>query len=136
LYTVQKDAWFDETVMLEWIQRVLKPFVEEHANQATHVILDDFTAHKTAKVNNAIQRLGMTSDLVLPGFTAVLQPLDVGINKPFKDYYRNCCTRNATSQNPQKPGRPLVSQWIIDSWENISVETIQNAWTKSLTVVV
>ena len=52
------------------------------------LVLDDYRAHKTDEIINYMNESGIRPFLILGGFTYYLQPLDVTINKPFKDSLR------------------------------------------------
>ena len=100
IYRVQEKAWFTEDIMLEWIEVVLKPYVADVPPGIVPILfLDSFTVHKMGSVVNAIQALGVEVDFIPPGCTGIVQPVDVGYNKPFKttlrEQYRH---RTPTSQ--------------------------------------
>lgn len=68
------------------------------------------------------------------GFTSVLQPLDVGINKPFKDHIKTRFTKWANetytvgmAQVPL-PSRRDVLIWVRDAWAGITGQTILNTY--------
>ena len=90
--------------MLEWIEDVLKPNVANVPPGIVPILfLDSFTVHKMGSVVNAIQALGVEVDFIPPGCTGMVQPVDVGYNKPFKASSANstaigCSHRTPTSQ--------------------------------------
>ena len=88
IYRVQEKAWFTKDIMLEWIEVVLKPYVAEPPGIVPILFLDSFTVHKMGSVVNAIQALGVEVDFIPPGCTGIVQPVDVGYNKPFKTTLR------------------------------------------------
>jgi hypothetical protein len=56
-----------------------------------------------------------------------VQILDVGVNKPFKDYYRNAVLNwKVQHGNRAKPGRRECAEWIANAWDKIRAETITN----------
>jgi hypothetical protein len=75
---VQDNAWFDQRVGQIWIEKVLKPYVQD-ADKA-FLLLDHFSAHLTSSFVKAINDLGVDVDYVPAGYTCVLQPVDVGVN--------------------------------------------------------
>ena len=84
-------------------------------------------------------RVQNTDIAVIPGgLTSVLQPIDVSVNKPFKDSMRQewnewmiggqkTYTKGGTMRAPTLPE---VCQWVINSWSNLKVETIVKAFKK------
>ena len=49
---------------------------------------DQFRAHKTDKVKDDLKHLITSQGMISGGLTSFLQPLDVALNKPFKDRLR------------------------------------------------
>ncbi len=84
---------------------------------------------------NAIQALGVQVEFIPVGCTGLVQRVDVGYNKAFKCKMRDKFLKWMMSQKPIVliPGstRHSVTQWIIEAQNNISVETICNAWRKT-----
>ena len=132
-YAVQENAWMDEITMLKWVNLVWEPFTLESSSPC-YLIVDDYTAHKTAAVRSAISECGSSYDIVEPGYTGKLQVCDVGINKPFKDKYKELFLAFRHSNPTGVPTRPLVIQWIITAWGNVTKDCITNTWNKVLTL--
>ena len=87
-YCFQEKAWNDTGAMLKWIELVLKPYVEQN-NGLSHVIIDDYNSHKTPVVLHALRSLKCIVSILPGGSTSQIQPLDVGVNKPFKGHLKN-----------------------------------------------
>lgn len=51
-------------------------------------MMDNYTAHLTGPVRDALHANGVLLLPLPPNTTSLVQILDVGVNKPFKDYYR------------------------------------------------
>ena len=84
-YACQENAWMDERVMLLWVEKVLKPYVEGAPEGIIPILfLDSYTCHMMSSVVNSIQVLGVGVGHIPGGCTYLCQPVDVGINKPFK----------------------------------------------------
>ena len=49
--------------------------------------LDSFAAHKTPDVLKKYKELDLDVAMIPGGYTPVLQPLDIGVNKSFKDKF-------------------------------------------------
>lgn len=136
IYRVQEKAWFCEDIMLDWVEMVLKPYVA-HAPPGIIPILflDSFQVHKMGSVVNAIQALGVEVDFIPPGCTGMVQPVDVGFNKPFKAKVRAQYRNWMLSQDPDKPTpvskRVDVAEWILMAQRNMSEAIIKNAWRRT-----
>ncbi|KAE8897405.1 hypothetical protein PF003_g18233 [Phytophthora fragariae] len=79
-HTVQKNAYCDATVMLDWIER---PSVDG----CKLLILDSLRTHKMASVRYALQQDCCTQvEFVPPGVTGICQPMDVSVMKAFKNH--------------------------------------------------
>ena len=61
-----------------------------------------------------------------------MQPLDVGVNGPFKSYIRASIeTFLVAAKGNPKVHRRDVSSWIDTAWWKVSRTAIRNAWEKS-----
>jgi transposase-like protein len=130
-YGVQEKAWMNEIEMLRWIEVVWKPFTAAREGKQTYLILDECRTHMTAKIASAFIECDTEVDFIPGGYTAKLQPMDVGINKPFKNYVRRMFDEWLIANlNNNKPKRNDVSQWILDAWKLVTVDTIRNSWRK------
>ncbi len=68
VYRCQEKAWFDKPIMLEWVEKVLKPYVANVPHGIVPILfLDDFSVHKTGAVVRAIQDLGVEVEFIPPG---------------------------------------------------------------------
>jgi DDE superfamily endonuclease len=132
----QPSAWQDEKNMLQWIETCLVPYLEEKpADTPAFLLLDHFSVHWTANVQNRLEEIGVACHRIPPGCTGLVQPIDVGIGKPFKDRLKQQWSEwmrslDADSRIPAAR-RNMVVQWLVDSWETITPQIAQNAWKKS-----
>jgi len=86
----QTAAWQDKDNMLLWIDRVLVPYLQDRALGApAAILLDQFKVHWTNEVLARLNQLGITPYKIPAGCTGLVQPVDVGIGKPFKDHVRS-----------------------------------------------
>ena len=101
----------------------------------SHPFLDLFKVHLLGSVADAIQGLGVELKIIPPGCTGLVQPIDVGINKPFKANMRTICTDWLLEQDADTAipfaSRLDVSAWILEAVEGIKKETIVNSWRKT-----
>ena len=132
-YFVQEKAWFNEEVLLDWIENHWKPFLDQHGIEHAYLIIDSCKVHMTHDVREAFLRSNTEVDYIPKGYTSKLQPLDVGINAPFKRYIRNE-VELYLMENPGakvKIHRRNVSKWISNSFDKVTQTTIVNSWRKS-----
>ena len=134
LYATQEKAWMSESLMLFWIEKILKPYgVTAPAGIIPLLFLDSYGVHKMGSVNRAINELGCKVIIIPPGCTGLTQPVDVGYNKPFKnlvrDKYENWMVMG--SQDLTVPPRRVnVAQWIVESEQEMDPTILRNAWKR------
>ena len=86
-YKCQDNAWMDEEVMIAWVKDVLAPYVATAPDHVVPIlILDMYRCHMMSSVVQMIQELGVEVQHIPGGCTSLCQPVDVGFNKPFKDW--------------------------------------------------
>lgn len=138
-YLVQENAWTDERVMLHWVDHVLAPYVKKAPKGIVpYLLLDKYTCHTQGTVTRKIEALGVEWDIIPGGCTGLVQPIDVGIGKPFKNRMRYCCEEwmmdQYTMDNGQveriKPvdARRFVATWASHVWGEFSRQTVKNSW--------
>ncbi|KAG8196096.1 hypothetical protein JTE90_007834 [Oedothorax gibbosus] len=82
----QAKGWMDEDGVVDWISKVLDQIPGPALGKKSLLVWDSFRAHLTDKMKEKVKESLRTSQVVIPGgLTSILQPLDVCINKPFKD---------------------------------------------------
>ena len=126
IYAVQDKAWIDERTFLQWIEKVWQPF--SSLKPCSYLVMDECTVHLMKLCLNAIQDCGTEVDFVIQGYTSKLQVLDVGINKPFKDYVKQCYEEFMVKNDGKKVSRLDVAKWVSTAWGKIHVESICNTW--------
>ena len=138
IYKTQHNAWMDERVMLRWVEDVLAPYVAlAPPGIIPLILLDSYRCHVMASVVNVIQDLGCEVVHIPGGCTGLVQPLDVGYNKPFKarirkaweEYMINDMRKNGSIETPS---REEVSHWIAEAyWDMEGTPIIKNSWLKT-----
>lgn len=119
----QEVAWMDAMNSPLWISRVWLPHVAE-VNRS-FLLLDDFACHKQPLYKQMLGDCGTRVEMIPPNYTNVLQPCDVGINKPFKTYirrhYMNWCVQFYSAYNGigkfPVPTRRDVALWVKLAWD-------------------
>ena len=84
--------WSTEKTMLEYITHIIVPYVErvrdDVGEKSAAVIIDNFKAQVTNAVINLLEEHGIYVCLLPANTTDRLQPMDVGVNNPAKDYFK------------------------------------------------
>ena len=76
-------AWWSRKFADESVTKLFPQVQEE-----TILLRDCFSVHLMEEIVARLESLNEHQVLIPPGMTGELQPLDVGVNKPFKDYVR------------------------------------------------
>lgn len=134
-YATQERAWMDEGVMLQWVEQVLKPWAAEvPEGEIPYLLLDSYKCHLMSSVVTAIQELGIEVEHIPGGLTGLVQPVDVGINKPFKNRIRRMWEEYMLENLAVKtkpPARQTVVDWCLDSLADLGEGIIKSAWLSS-----
>ena len=98
LFLLFLSGTMDGRLMIEYIEKVIQPIVDKQST--SFLVMDDFKAHSVCSVIGKLQSLQISHTIIPGGFTSALQPLDVSLNKPFKDYDREEWNNWMDSPNP------------------------------------
>ena len=85
--------WSTEQTMLQYIEHIIVPYVETtrdlmNDEKPALVIMDNFKGQVTASVNALLDSHNIHVCLIPPNTTNVLQPMDISVNKPAKDFIK------------------------------------------------
>ena len=91
--THSPNHWSTENTMLDYIKEVIIPYVKRQREllgeeKPSLVIMDNFKGQITSAVNSLLEDNDIHVCLLPPNTTDRLQPLDVSVNKPAKDFLR------------------------------------------------
>jgi len=135
----QEKGWMAEELMLEWLKIVWGRRPRAFLNQPSMLVLDAFIGHLTDSMKNQLRKT-KTELVVIPGgMTSVLQPMDVSINKPFKDRLRRHYltwiadpARELKETGKIKHTAPSeVARWVSVVWKVITESIIIRSFKKS-----
>ena len=101
-------------------------------------MFDSFEAHVTDTVKASFKRENTELAVIPGGLTSLLQPLDVSLNKPFKDGVRKKWMQwladgiheFTASGRQKKPSEELICSWISQEWIDIPVEMTTASFLK------
>ena len=131
-------GWMTEEILLKWFTKLWSTVKLSDSVQPV-LIFDHCPVHKKKIIFATIERKGAKYFLIPPGCTGYLQPLDVSINKPFKDKIRamykdwvqdeSLSSNNVTKQsNIKTPSNDLMIDWVLKSLAEINASMIKKSF--------
>ena len=121
IYACQDNAWMDERVMLMWVNMALKPYVDTAPEKVVPLLFlplshDEFGCQH-----------------IPGGCTSLCQPIDIGINKPFKAFLHKAWEKWMIDEGirygmTSPPTRELIAKWAVYAKDQIKETNIRNAW--------
>ena len=131
-------GWMDEEGIILWLNKVWDARPGALLKKKSMLVWDQFRSHLTDTVKAKVKSLNTFQSVILGGLTSILQPLDVVLNKPFKDRIREkwiawmkTDDKELTAGgNLKKPGLCLVTSWVKTSWEDIPKEMVIKSFLK------
>lgn len=124
-------AWCTQSVIQKWIDLTF-PLVLRGGDKGL-LIWDSASTHRAKEMKDYLHGRKVDQIMIPAGMTPYLQTLDIGINKPFKDYLKielndfieNRMIRN-TRGNFVKPSIEEVVNWVKKSWIKITDDCIKS----------
>lgn len=130
LISVNQNAWATDSIIKEWFYKIWIKYLKDEENLCDglgFLILDKATSHLTPKVLEAFNNNNQYLSFIPAGLTLFIQPLDVVINKPFKDALRKKYIEySSISHNINaKISREKMIEFICDTWYDPSIITTE-----------
>ena len=111
-------GWMDEEGLKIWVQKVWKARPGGLLRKKSLLIWDSFRAHLVDSVKRAVKETNTDIAVIPGGLTSVLQPLDVSLNKPFKDWLRDKWTTwMIEGQKEYTAGGNVKAASLSNMWE-------------------
>jgi len=127
-------GWMDEAGMKLWVEKEWRSRKEKEKKrkEVSLLVWDSFQAHLVDSVKRAVHQTNTDIAVIPGGLTRILQPVDVSLNKPFKDRLRerwnNWMVEGQKSFRPAGNMRaaslPTVCSWVLDAWRSLLVEMV------------
>ena len=117
-----------------WVEKVLKPYVESDPEGIVPLsLLESYHCHVMASVVNEIQELGVEVEHIPGGCMYLCQPVDIGINTPYKIHMSHqweiwMISEGKVKGTTSPPTHEQIVNWAKYVSEMISVVNIHNAW--------
>ena len=132
-------SWMDCMAMEIWVRHCLRQFALKLPKEKRGLlIIYNFEGHFNKEIEEKINELRFDVLKLPPNTTAYLQPLDLAINKPFKNHFSDFWEAWIGSDNPhpltkkaknfEKPTREQTISWISKAWTMISSILVQNSF--------
>ena len=134
--SAQEKGWMDTDQMKVCIDKVWR--WQFGGLRKSLLVYDAFKAHVTDRVKALFKRERTDLAVIPGGLTSILQPLDVSLNKPFKDGVRRQWMQwmaegihefTATGRQ-KKASEELICSWISQAWNDIPAEMITSSFLK------
>ena len=153
----QYNAWCDEAIFKKWVKDVYLVYEEEEIKKKCILIMDKAPSHIYR--SKYLDKKGKSYVFIPGGLTRYLQPLDIGINRQFKDHLKNKYLTNLADNiieddTVEKEGDPKkenafgdnkmpsqldeqrlnIVNWVIETWwddEKIKTSAILNSFNKA-----
>lgn len=127
-YVSSSRAWMTGTLFENWLLKLDKKFKKE--KRKVIVFIDNCTAHNTIPLMENIKVIFFPANM-----TSVIQPMDQGIIKNLKHFYRRLLVQNILigDDNALKIKLDLLqaSRMCKQAWDQVTPETIQNCFKKA-----
>lgn len=130
----------DQNLMADYIQRIIKPYMETISKPNCLLLLNEARSHNTPEIKKYIQENGCLPIYVPGDYTDCCQPLDVSVNKPVKCLYREKYEKwqadPATTQyqpisgNRKRPGYDVMADWVSEALLKIDGNSIKTSFTE------
>ena len=138
--TFSENHWCNERTMVDYVQKIFLPYVNHKRKELgldkTHpalAIFDEFKGQTTDAIFNLLTTNNVYYVIVPPNCTDKLQPLDVSVNKPAKDFLRHlfqmwyaeqiCSQENSDQLKPVdlklRVMKPLGARWLIQLYDHM-----------------
>ncbi|KAM7298529.1 pogo transposable element with KRAB domain [Ixodes scapularis] len=135
---VNEKGWMNSAMVEEWVKLVWQRRPGALLCRDSLLVLDSYRGHLTDSVKTVLSRGGTDLAVIPGGMTSQLQPLDVSINKPFKDRLRKFYTDWLTEQEHEltpagrikRASLGQVASWIAAAWDDIPSELIVKSFQK------
>ncbi|KAK3920835.1 Pogo transposable element with KRAB domain [Frankliniella fusca] len=128
---------FTEDITSEWLGTVWARRPGALLNKQSMLVLDSFRVHLTDHIKAQMQRHKPDLVIIPGGMTSILQPLDVSVNKPFKnkieDYYNDWMLSGVKQYTPSGSIRrpdPVLVDWVQRAWNSIPENIIRKSFLK------
>ena len=136
---VQEKGWMNDSLMKDWVKCVWGKRNGGLRRKRSLLVLDAFRCHRSEFMKDILTSEHNTDLAIIPGgMTCMLQPLDVGINKPMKNALRlkwNSWMESGEHSytaggKRRKVELPTICLWIVECWNELDPNIIVRSFKK------
>ncbi|KAJ1086507.1 hypothetical protein NDU88_004529 [Pleurodeles waltl] len=135
---VHEKGWMDEEGVKLWLDNVWSRRPGGLIQKRSLLVWDMFRAHLTPSTKQRLARINTDAAVIPAGLTSLVQPLDVCLNKPFKDRIREQWNEWMVSGeksftkggNMRAPQLDVLCKFVIKAWNDIDAETVIKSFKK------
>lgn len=114
-------AYNNEALFLRWIEEELIKL--EDWKDGGLLAIDAAEFHKTEKILSTLRENPIISSMIPPGCTGLVQPLDISINKPFKELLRDYV--DSYVEEKERAGK---ESWSVGDRRVMTTICVARAW--------
>ncbi|KAJ4436451.1 hypothetical protein ANN_19084 [Periplaneta americana] len=135
----QVKGWMDAEMVRDWVRTVWNKRPGALLRKPSLLVWDSFRGHLGDDTKRFLTEMKTDMAVIPGGLTSVLQPLDVSVNKPFKDNMRKLCSKWKTlgghSLTPtgkfRRPSVGVMCAWIVEVWKMVTPDIIVKSFLKT-----
>ena len=126
------NGWINDNLTSDWIKRVWTNYFFSKRM----LVWDSFKCHISEDMKKQLQQYNTVMSVIPGGYTKYLQPLDVCINKPFEQYFRELYDEwfhkgefeYTSSGKIKAPSHLQQVKRIVQAWNKVSKDIIINSF--------
>ena len=126
------NGWMNDDLTIDWVNRVWGNF----GFGKRFLVWDSFKCHLSDQVKDALKRRNTVKGVIPGGCTKLLQPVDVSMNKPVKDAYRENYEKwfaagdfeYTRGGNIKAPSFKSQIEWILAAWNTLSPDIVRKSF--------
>ncbi len=138
IIAIQPKGWMNESCLQQWITDSWLQRPGAALGKKSLLVWDMFRAQLVPEVKDRLKSLDTTMAVIPGGLTSLVQPLDVCLNKPFKDRMRTKWQawmaegkfQLTPAGNIRRPELTLVATWVKESWDEIDCAMVKKSFKK------
>jgi len=130
IWKANKKAWMVSSIFEEWLQKLNRKFKSE--DRKILLFVDNCPSHPTITLSN------IKLQFLPPNTTSLIQPLDQGVIRAFKENYRKLILRRIINEFEKKKTFNLKDinvldaiYWVAKAWDEVKSSTISKCFKNS-----